>query len=97
MAEDGQGLAQELSGNELPGQGGEGTESLGSKCTGTQVQKKQTETLATPGPTLSNEALSISTFCLFMRASLPPTSDQGLTLVHYSAQRQHIFWDTLGA
>jgi len=25
------------------------------------------------------------------------TGDQGLTLVHYSAQRKHILWDALGA
>jgi len=24
-------------------------------------------------------------------------AQQGLTLVHYSAQRKHILWDTLGA
>ena len=26
-----------------------------------------------------------------------PSSDQGLTLVHFSAQRMHILWNTLGA
>jgi len=37
--------------------------------------------------------------------TLPPMSavkanmphDQGLTLVHFSAQRKHILWDALGA
>ena len=29
--------------------------------------------------------------------SHPATRDQGLTLVHYSAQRKHILWDRLGA
>ena len=29
--------------------------------------------------------------------SLAPYSDQGLTLVHVSAQRQHMLWDMLGA
>ena len=26
-----------------------------------------------------------------------PATHQGLTLVHFSAQRKHILWDTLGA
>jgi hypothetical protein len=29
--------------------------------------------------------------------TLNVTSNQGLTLVHYSARRKHILWDTLGA
>jgi hypothetical protein len=37
--------------------------------------------------------------CGARRRLLPvsPPRDQGLTLVHYSAQRKHILWDTLGA
>jgi len=26
-----------------------------------------------------------------------PSANQGLTLLHFSAQRKHILWDTLGA
>jgi hypothetical protein len=31
------------------------------------------------------------------RAALPRAIDQGLTLVHFSAQRKHVLLDTLGA
>jgi len=32
----------------------------------------------------------------FKNRSSLPRSDQGLTLVHFSARRKHILWDTLG-
>jgi hypothetical protein len=35
--------------------------------------------------------------CFMLCTALCSAASQGLTLVHYSAQRKHILWDTLGA
>jgi len=42
-------------------------------------------------------ARCFATGCWSRRAPSPTTSRQGLTLVHFSAQRKHILLDTLGA
>jgi len=48
------------------------------------------------------QALSISPYDVVnLMPSTPDTrgmlTGKGLTLVHYSAQRKHVLWDTLGA
>ena len=46
----------------------------------------------------SSRAFSAAAACAASRsARCAAPSDQGLTLVHYSAQRKQILWDALGA
>ena len=51
----------------------------------------------TPSPDGGGGGVTTATAGLRAGLKGPWGERQGLTLVHYSAQRKHIMWDTLGA
>jgi hypothetical protein len=48
-------------------------------------------------PAQTHWLMSVDPTLVVSEVALSSPSRQGLTIIHFSAQRKHILWDTLGA